>query len=47
MKITHASHLNNDELVVEVTRLARGEREADPEPHDRADARAPSDPGEP
>jgi hypothetical protein len=28
MKITHASHLSNDELVTEVTRLARGEREA-------------------
>jgi hypothetical protein len=28
MKITHASHLSNDDLVTEVTRLARGEREA-------------------
>jgi len=28
MKITHASHLTNDELIAELSRLARGEREA-------------------
>jgi hypothetical protein len=28
VKINHASHLSNNELVVELTRLARGEREA-------------------